>query len=133
MSQHRQPHTESQPPVGGTSTAGALHSPAAVARLLTVTLVGLGLDLFTKVWAFKTLMYERVTLPDGSVQVQSRTYPLLPGWLHFHVTANQGAVFGVGQGNRWIFVTVSVAAIAFLVYLFATSAPRQRVYQIIVG
>ena len=67
MSQHRQPPTESRRPVGGTSIAGALHSPAALARLLTVTLVGLGLDLFTKVWAFKTLMYERITLPDGSV------------------------------------------------------------------
>src|SRR5438045_9750911 len=100
MSQHRQPPTESQPPVGGTPTPGALHSPAALARLLTVTLVGLGLDLFTKVWAFKTLMYERVTLPDGSVQVQSRTYPLLPGWLHFHLTANHGPVSRLGQGHR---------------------------------
>src|SRR5438045_2699583 len=133
MSQHRHSPADSDAPPGSALAPGALHSPAAVARVLSVALVGLGLDLFTKVWAFKTLMYESVTLPDGSVQVQSRTYTFLPGWLHFHVTANQGAVFGVGQGNRWIFVTVSVAAIAFLVYLFATSAPRQRVYQIIVG
>jgi signal peptidase II len=133
MSQHRHPPTDSDAPAGSALPPGALHSPAALASLLIVTLTGLGLDLFTKVWAFKALMYESVTSPDGTLQVQSRTYTFLPGWLHFHVTANPGAVFGLGEGNRWIFVAVSVAAIAFLVYLFATSAPHQRVYQIIVG
>ena len=133
MNQPRSESNDIDPRAGSAGEPGPLQSPAAVARLLLVVALGLGLDLFTKVWAFRTLMYERLTLPDGWVQVQSRTYAFLPGWLHFHVTANQGAVFGVGQGNRWLFVAVSVAAIAFLVYLFATSAPRQRVYQVIVG
>jgi signal peptidase II len=112
---------------------GSLRSPAAVARVLLVAAGGVALDLVTKVWAFHELMINRITLPDGSVQVQSHTHAFLPGWLHFHVTANQGAVFGIGQGNRWLFVAVSLMAIAFLVYLFATSAPTQRVYQVIVG
>ena len=56
----------------------------------------------------------------------------IPGWLHFHCTANEGAVFGIGQGNRWLFVIVSVLAIAFLTYLFATSG-RQRFYQVVLG
>jgi signal peptidase II len=112
---------------------GSLHAPPAVARVLLVAIGGLAFDLVTKVWAFRELMINRITLPDGSVQVQSHSYPFLPGWLHFHVTANHGAVFGIGQGNRWFFVAVSLMAIAFLVYLFATSAPTQRVYQVIVG
>jgi signal peptidase II len=102
-------------------------------RLLAVAAAGLGLDLWTKVWSFRELVYSQVALPDGSVQVQSYTSPFFPGWLHFHCTANEGAVFGLGQGNRWLFVLVSVAAIGFLLYLFATSMPRQRLYQVIVG
>src|SRR4051812_21672013 len=127
MSPHRPTPTEDvDPGAAGHTGPGAFRSPAAVARLLITAAVGLALDLATKVWAFNALLYERVTQEDGTVQVQSTTYTLLPGWLHFHVTANQGAVFGVGQGNRWLFVAVSVAAIGFLLYLFATSAPRQR-------
>ena len=108
-----------------------LRSPAALSRFLLVTVVGLAVDLWTKVWAFRELAYNQTTL-GGQVRVDSRTYPLIPGWLHFHCTANEGAVFGIGQGNRWLFVGVSVLAIAFLTYLFATSG-RQRFYQFILG
>jgi signal peptidase II len=133
MSQHGSTTNNVDTSAVGNTGPTAYHSPAALARLLITAAVGLALDLATKVWAFKVLLYEQVTQPDGSVQVQSATYAFLPGWLHFHVTANQGAVFGVGQGNRWLFVAVSVAALCFLFYLFATSAPRQRLYQVIVG
>ena len=110
-----------------------LRSPAAWARVLLVAAVGLALDLWTKVWSFKALVYNEVRYPDGSVQVQSHTNDFLPGWLHFHCTANEGAVFGLGQGYRWVFLIVSVVAVGFLFYLFASSAPRQRGYQVIVG
>ena len=96
-----------------------------------VTLVGLALDLWTKVWAFKALVVGQTNI-DGYVRVESDTYALIPTWLHFHCTANQGAVFGIGQGNRWLFVVVSLLAMAFLTYLFATSG-RQRFYQVILG
>jgi signal peptidase II len=133
MSHHRSSpdavDTRSRGPAG----PGSFRSPAAFARLVLTAFLGLGFDLITKVWAFRELMYNRVSLPDGSVQVQSHTNEFLPGWLHFHVTANQGAVFGIGQGNRWLFVLVSMLAIGFLVYLFATSSPTQRVYQVIIG
>ena len=56
----------------------------------------------------------------------------IPNWLHWTYTENHGAVFGSGQGLRWLFVGVSVLAIGFLFYLFATSG-RQRVYQVLVG
>jgi signal peptidase II len=57
---------------------------------------------------------------------------LIPDWLHFTYTENQGAVFGLGQGQRWLFIAVSVGAIAFLVYLFALSGAR-RFYQVLLG
>jgi len=128
MSQRPDPPTDA--PVPWTTN---FRSPPALARLLLVAAGGLALDLWTKVWSFRELVYSQATLPDGSVLVQSHTNVLIPGWLQFHCTANQGAVFGLGQGNRWLFVLVSVLAIGFLLYLFATSSPRQRVYQVIVG
>jgi signal peptidase II len=60
-------------------------------------------------------------------------YPFWPGWLHFEWVLNPGAVFGIGAGNRWLFVGVSVLAIGFLTYLFAAAGRRQWGYQIILG
>ena len=108
-----------------------LRSPAALSRFLLVTVAGLVADLATKVWAFNALAYNQTTV-DGFVRVDSHTYEFIPRWLHFHVTANQGAVFGIGQGNRWLFVLVSALAIAFLTYLFSTSG-KQRFYQVVLG
>jgi signal peptidase II len=48
------------------------------------------------------------------------------------VTVNEGAVFGLGQGNQTLFAIVSLAAILFLTYLFATSG-RRWFYQLVLG
>ena len=109
-----------------------LRSPAALARFVGVTIVGLVVDLWTKARAFDSLLISITRLPDGTYHVESEVFRFIPGWLHFEVTVNQGAVFGIGQGQRPLFLVVSVAAIAFLTYLFATS-DRQRLYQVILG
>ena len=121
-----------------------LRSPAALARFLLTTFIGLGLDLWSKKHAFANLaagspflgkgeddrihwyvrMKDELLLTDG--------YPLISGWLHFKVTVNEGAVFGLGQGQKWLFLIISVAAIGFLTYLFTTSG-RQRFYQFVLG
>jgi signal peptidase II len=116
-----------------TRAASALASPLALMLFFGTTILGLALDLWTKVEAFRRLVIEIVHLPDGVVRVtKSREIEFIPGWLHFHATANQGAVFGIGQGKRWLFIIVSIGAIAFLTYLFSTSG-RQRIYQFILG
>jgi signal peptidase II len=119
-------------------------SPAALARFLLTTIVGLAADLWTKSVAFARLATgEPFRAPgvDGRVHwfVDGRPdlaatdgYPLIPGFLHLRVTVNEGAVFGLGQGHRWLFLVISVAAILFLSYLFATSNGR-RFYQFILG
>ncbi len=94
-------------------------SPAAMARFVLVMGVGLALDLWTKVLAETHL---RDTEPVRFIH----------GWLHFTYTENRGAVFGIGQGQRPLFLFVSVIAIGFLTYLFATSG-RQRFYQFVLG
>jgi signal peptidase II len=97
-----------------------LRSVAAWARFLVPAVVGLAADLWTKHWAVANLKLTRDTVE------------FIPGWLHWTYTENHGAVFGSGQGLRWLFIAVSLLAIGFLFYLFATSG-RQRVYQVLVG
>jgi signal peptidase II len=96
-----------------------LRSPAALARFGLTMALGLALDLWTKVLAATHLR-------------DADPIQFIPGWLHFTYTENRGAVFGIGQGQRSLFLVVSVLAIAFLTYLFATSG-RQRFYQLVLG
>jgi signal peptidase II len=107
-------------------------SPAALSCFLLTAVLGVGLDQWTKVESFSRLKTGEWIDSHGMVQVSSDTYPFIPGWLHFRVTANHGAVFGVGQGQRLLFVAVSLAAVLFIVYLFSVSG-RQRFYQIVLG
>ena len=120
------------------SSANFRSTPALLCFLLTAA-VGLGLDLYTKKVAFAKLAPWGVeTREDGRVVLkvppgeEQPVHRFVPRWLHFQFMANQGAVFGIGQGQRWLFITVSVAAIGFIFYLFATSG-RQRFYQFILG
>ena len=96
-----------------------LRSPLALMLFFGTTLTGLALDLWTKALAVDHLASGHVAR-------------VLPGLLHFTYTENRGAVFGMGQGQRWLFVAVSLAAIAFLTYLFALSDGR-RFYQFLLG
>ena len=94
-------------------------SPAALACFLLTALIGFRIDQWTKQAAVERLF-------------EGQTSVLIPGFVEFQYTANHGAVFGIGQGQRALFIAVSLAAIVFIFYLFAHSE-RQRVYQIILG
>jgi signal peptidase II len=98
----------------------AIRSPAALTRFALTAAIGTGLDLWTKSVAF------------SSLSLHGDPYQFIPGWLEFEAVINHGAVFGLGQGARVLFITVSVGAIVFLAYLFATSGKRW-VYQILLG
>jgi signal peptidase II len=97
-----------------------LSSPAAMARFVLTTVAGVWLDLWSKALAVEHLKEGR------------RGIAFIPGYLHFDYTENHGAVFGIGQGQRTLFLLVSVGAIAFLTYLFAQSG-KQRWYQVLLG
>lgn len=102
-----------------------------------VTVLGVSLDLWSKDVAFEKLetgygVMPDPSLPDGRIEVTSRDYRFIPGLITFHVTANQGAVFGLGRGQRWLFVIVSIFAIVVLTTLFAHSGGRWF-YQLLLG
>jgi signal peptidase II len=102
-------------------------NPAALARFFLVCLIGLGLDLWSKQYAFEHLSLSRTGRDPRPAVVD-----FIKGWVQFEITTNHGAVFGMGQGRKWLFLFVSVVAIGFLSYLFAVSK-RQRFYQFILG
>jgi signal peptidase II len=101
------------------SGENSFRSPAALLLFFGTTVVGLLLDLWTKVLAAGHL-------------AESAPVRFIPGWVHFTYTENRGAVFGIGQGRRALFIAVSIGAIFFLTYLFSQSG-RQRLYQLILG
>ena len=96
-----------------------LRSPTAIVLFAGTATVGLAADLLTKAAAV-------ATLKDGNI------VRFIPGLIQFTYTENHGAVFGLGQGQQALFLTVSVAAIGFLFFLFLTSG-RSRPYQLILG
>lgn len=114
-------------------TSTTLLSPAALACFLLTAAIGLTVDQWTKRAAFNRLC-DGVVWLDGKPQaVNVKVVHLIPaGLVDLTVTTNQGAVFGIGQGRRALFISVSAAAILFITFLFATSG-RQRIYQIILG
>jgi lipoprotein signal peptidase len=102
-------------------------SPLAWATLIGVFVVGLSFDLWTKAWAFATiagypveLERDRV-LEDASFFVPHHArYEALP-WdlLDFRLVLNQGAVFGIGQRQRGLFIAFTVVATVAALMLFA--------------
>ena len=100
--------------------------PAAVARFVLVALLGLTTDLAVKHWADVKL-----SRPDGFRHMP--VVEVVPGWLQLEWVPNHGAALGFFQGYRWMFLIVSVLAVAFLGYLFTSSRRDQRGYQIILG
>ncbi|HET6252209.1 MAG TPA: signal peptidase II [Tepidisphaeraceae bacterium] len=112
----------------------ALRSPTALMLFLVTALAGIALDQWSKVAAFERLSDGVVWNADRTsvTAINSQTYRFVPGYVHFEVIANRGAVFGVGQGKRMLFIGVSIAAIFFIFYLFAVS-DKQRFYQFILG
>jgi lipoprotein signal peptidase len=102
--------------------------PSALARFALVCVMGLALDLWSKTYSFQHLAPADPARGD----VRPRVVQFIPNWVQFEITTNKGAVFGLGQGQKFLFLAVSVVAIGFLTYLFATSG-RQRFYQFILG
>jgi signal peptidase II len=101
-------------------------NPWALARFGLTAAAGLSADLLLKHWADVHL-----TVPDAAGRLP--VVQVLPGWLNLEWTGNHGAAMGFFQGDRWLFLIVSAAAVLFLLGLFSSSRRQQRGYQIILG
>ena len=73
-----------------------LRRPAGIIIVLFTATLGVCADLYTK-----ALSVQRLSPPAAPCN-------FIPGYLQFTFVENHGAVFGLGQGGRWIFVGATV-------------------------
>ena len=98
-------------------------SPSATRRWLpfaVLAIIVLGLDLLTKSLALRHLEVGETTYLGG----------FLPLTLHF----NTGGVWGIGGGvvPRWVFLPVTLLAVAVLIQLYRAAQPEQWLRRLVI-
>ena len=120
----------------------AWRAPLPWTILVGTFAAGLALDLWSKRWAFETIAgypveldRERV-LGDASFLVphHARVVALPGDLLDFRLVLNHGAVFGIGQQRRELFIAFTVLATlaALALFAFGTRA-RNRATHLAIG
>lgn len=106
-------------------------SGRAIMLFVAMTVVILAADLVIKYAAFRYVAGDPIPLtaelasdPYFSHRFPHDPVPVVPGVLNLQLTTNTGAVFGLGKGGRWLFVVVSVVALAIIGRIFWRSPAR---------
>ncbi len=107
----------------------ARRSARAVGVFLAVTLGVLAADLGLKAWSFEHVAARPVRLVAMDVRDHAMFWAfhghepvvVVPRVLNLQLTTNTGAVFGLGKGNRGVFIAVSAVALVVIGVLFARS------------
>ncbi len=109
-------------------SVSAVRSKRSWAILLIVLVFGLVFDLWSKDYAFKHVGEYPVVVEREEVLKASdprnlvppyRPVVVIPKVLNFTLVLNQGAVFGMGAGKRWLFITFTGGAILLGIWMFA--------------
>lgn len=116
----------------------ALRSKRGWAILLSVVVATVVIDLVTKQLAFEHVAPQPVLLSRAEILLHTHKPPsgqgvilemdkiipahepvhLVPHLLDLTLVLNPGAVFGIGAGQRWVFVAFTGVALAFGVWIF---------------
>ena len=104
----------------------AWRSTKAWITLLLVLVVALGVDLWTKseafasVAGFPVVLEPREVVSDTSYRIpwHNGVRAISPDLLDFHLVINHGAVFGIGQNARGVFIVFTLIAVAAGVFIF---------------
>ncbi|MCE9618343.1 MAG: signal peptidase II [Planctomycetes bacterium] len=103
---------------------------------------GLTIDLASKSWAFRCVSDQPITLAyDDIAGNPSYRLPFHAGvkalpWdlLDFRLVLNHGAVFGMGQQNRMVFIAFTIIAVMAALWIFGWwTAAKNRVAHIGIG
>lgn len=95
------------------------------ALYLLIALAGFALDIGSKHWIFARLGFPG--LGGERIEIVGET-------LCLETSVNEGALFGIGQGQRWIFVSFSlVAVVGICVWLFCLGAAHDLLLTIALG
>ncbi len=106
-----------------TVAGGALFSGKAHLLLWSVFAVGLAVDLLVKKWALTTL-----GLPG-----QVKPIEIIPGWFRFSTVFNPGAVWGSFANQTGFLLLISLVAVIFILWIFASSVPKASYVHIACG
>lgn len=89
----------------------------------SLAVLGLAADLASKHW-----MFTRPDLLAGEARW------VWPHYVGFQLSLNEGALFGMGQGNVWLFAACSVAAaVAIPAWLFVYGGAHDRAVTAVLG
>lgn len=114
----------SEPAPTSPASPAARPTRTAVFVFVGAVVVLLAVDLLSKYAAFSWPQTSLLLHPlvrdetDSRWIVISDEVRLLPTLFHFKLTVNEGAIFGLGQGQRWAFIAISFVAIAFVTWMF---------------
>ncbi|MEM9345484.1 MAG: signal peptidase II [Planctomycetota bacterium] len=77
------------------------------------------------------IVAQEIGLTDRPERVPAhKPIVVVPGLLNFQLTLNTGAVFGLGQGARPVFIVVSLVAVFVIMFLLYRSPPKARLYHL---
>jgi signal peptidase II len=89
-----------------------------------IAVVGCAVDLWTKNW-----MFDHLGMP-----LQKPAWVVVPNYLEFATSLNEGALFGIGQGQVVLFAGLSViAAVGVVYWLFVAGAARDGLLTVALG
>lgn len=119
----------------GTEPPRALRAPGAIALFVAIAALLLGVDLVSKRVSFEHVAGVPVSTdrePDGTLPPVPRHDAIIvvPKVLALRLTWNHGAVFGIGQGKRTVFIVFSLVAVAVIGGLFVRSRANERVLHV---
>jgi len=115
----------------------AMHRPGVIVLFLVVVAGLFAADIVIKYWAFDSVADSPVVI-DTSQMLDPQYNPIphhqpktfVPQILSFWLTVNRGAVFGMGQGARPVFILVSIVATAVIMTLFLRSHAKSWVFHL---
>jgi signal peptidase II len=123
----------------------ALRASGAWVTLIVSIALALGADLGSKRWAFGVIAGQPVAvdraevLAAGPSRLQGLVPPhaprvVVPHVLNLELVLNAGAVFGAGQGRRWLFIGFTFVALGFALWMFARwTAARDHLSHVCIG
>lgn len=129
-------------PGSGPAELPAWRSTVAWLTLAATLAAGLGLDLWSKYWAFGSIAGYPVDLererilndPSFFVPHHARVVAIPADLLDFRLVLNHGAVFGIGQQQRGLFIAFTVLATCAAIALFARGTRSgQRLAHVAIG
>ena len=117
------------------ATGSAYRSGRALALSSCVFVVMLAADLALKYWSFQNVAYRPVDMAQVESNDLNAIPPhegvvVMPYILNLRLVVNRGAVFGMMQGQRIIFVLASIVAIGLIIYFFCDSKEDQWLFHV---